>query len=152
MTYCTRADLVDRFGADAVHRAARRDVSFESSSPHADASADSEGRVIQCAIADAVDKINGHLRGIYPVPLSDVPTSIKRCAVDIAWYYLHPTNVPELVQTRFDDADKWLILISQGKVRLGVRNLNDTEATQPGVGKTAGFDGTRPKAFTGGKF
>ncbi|WP_175784235.1 gp436 family protein [Burkholderia ambifaria] len=145
MTYCTRTDLVERFGEAKLEQVTHRSDDFGTAPGPVD-----EQRVT-AAIEDADDEINGYLRGIYPVPLADVPKSIKRCAVDVAWYYLHANNVSELVKERYEAAIKFLRLIADGKVHLGVETP-DGDELQPGAANVSWFCGTRPKVFKGGLF
>lgn len=94
MTYCTRGDLVQRFGdreiADLLDR-------------NSDGQDDQQALVSRVADADAL--IDGYLGAKYAVPITgDIPQAIKLIACDIVRYLLWDDRAPEEVRRRYEDA------------------------------------------------
>jgi phage gp36-like protein len=102
MAYCTRVDLVDRFGEADI-------TDLESSRPNAVAE----------AIDDASALIDGYVAGRYPLPLAEVPVILKRIARDLVRYSLD-VDPNETVIKRRDEAVSYLKDLAQGKATLGV--------------------------------
>lgn len=109
MTYCTQQDLIDRYGeqelVELTDDAGRGIV---------------ETTKVTRAIDDAAAKVDGYLSGRYTLPLTVVPTALKRIACDLARYYLHDDQVPEIVRTRYEDACRFLEQVGTGRLSLGV--------------------------------
>jgi len=100
--YCSRTDLVERFGADVV----------------ADLEYDRPEAVAQ-AIADTTAVIDGYLASRYPLPLASVPAVIKAVARDLVRYALD-IEPDDIVQRRRDEAIKYLVAIQRGEMTLGL--------------------------------
>ena len=78
---------------------------------------------IESIIDEAEDKINNYLRPSYSVPLTTVPSSIKRYTLNITRFYLYDRRniqIPENVQLAFDEAIEDLKLLQQNKIKLSV--------------------------------
>lgn len=129
MTYCTRQDLVDRFGEREVILLTDRDGSTGMV----------VDEVLDRAIADAEAEIDGYLGGRYTVPLDPVPTSIRRVACDLARYYLHDQAPTDVVRQRYEDAVRFLRAVSRGEVTLGVSESGTP--IRPSEGAEIGSDG-----------
>jgi phage gp36-like protein len=106
----TLQDLIDRFGE-------RELVQLTNEQPRQDSVIDLA--VVTPAIDDAVGKVASYLRPVGLVGVDalgnvvytqsdDVPSELTRTTCDIARYYLYDNGVTETVETRFDDAIKWL--------------------------------------------
>lgn len=109
MPYCTKADLIERFGEDEL-QAIAHDVSGEIDTAAVDRACD-----------DASGEIDGYVSAAgYPVPLSPVPRIVTAYACDIARYRLYDEHASEQVQKRYDDAVKFLRSVSRGEVKLGI--------------------------------
>jgi phage gp36-like protein len=92
--------------------------------------------VVNNAIQDADEEIDGYLRGRYTLPLDTVPNLVKKISVDIAIYNLYTRkseNVPETREKRYANAVKLLKQINQGLITLG---NEDGDAPEPGQYKS----------------
>lgn len=108
MTYATQADLEARYGAEEVLQLADR---------NRDGVIDAG--VIDRALADADAEIDGYLGSRYQLPLATAPQIINVYACDIARYRLYSDAATEEVRKRYEDANKFLRLIAEGKVKIG---------------------------------
>lgn len=144
MNYCTQADLIERFGLDALIQATQRDGRFDMPRPDTP-----DERAVESALADATEEIDGYLRGKYTLPIRSIPKSLQRCAADIAFYYLHGNQVSDLVRERYEAALKLLGMICTGRVRLGV---TDDEGNTDPINLVEGFEGTRVEQYGGNVF
>ena len=109
MPYCTKADLIERFGEDEMLSLAH------------DQNGAMDDAVIDRACDDASGEIDGYVSAAgYPVPLSPVPRIVTAYACDIARYRLYDEQAQEQVQKRYDAAVKFLRMVSRGEVRLGI--------------------------------
>lgn len=95
--------------------------------------------IIEAAIEDADGEIDGYLTKRYAVPISPVPKAINKFSKDIAVYNLFSRiGIDEGSQeknylNRYNAAIKFLTLVAQGKVAIGV------EADSPAVAANTGF-------------
>ena len=81
------------------------------------------------AIAAADAEIDGYVGGRYGVPLSPVPTAIKRLSVDMAVYHLYSRRqeiMPETRQVRYDNCVRFLRDVAAGRVSLGIEPEPDS--------------------------
>lgn len=113
MTYATRTELEDRYGAEEL-------TQRESMLP--------SGAVAR-ALADADALINGYAAGRYVVPLSPVPDNVPRLAAAIARYYLLDAANTEQSRRDFEDAVAWLKDVAAGRVTLTTAAVSATPAT-----------------------
>lgn len=116
--------LIDRFGE-------RELIQISDRTGQADGVDDA---VANRALEDAGAEIDGYLAGRYTLPLSTVPRVLVNVACDIARYRLYDDRVTEAVQKRYEDAIKFLTLVSTGKVGLG---LDTNTAPVPSTGGPA---------------
>jgi len=100
--YCTRDDLVDRFGEGDI-------ADLEDGRPNAMAE----------AIEDASALIDGYVAGRYPLPLAEVPAILKRIARDLVRYSLD-VDPDDSVTKRRDEAVSYLKDLAKGNAALGV--------------------------------
>lgn len=141
MPYATQQALIDRFGESELIRL----------SDHEGTGAIDAG-VVAGKLADADAEIDGYLAGRYTLPLTTVPEALRRIACDIARYHLYDDRVTEAVQKRYDDAIKFLVLVSKGQVQLGVDTGGDTPQTGAAPEYYAGaqvFDARTLRDFIG---
>ena len=117
MPYATQQDLEDRFGSDELKRVADR---------NADGVIDAA--VVAKAIADADALIDSYLREVYALPLASVPGRLVRLATDLALFFCYPSNPPEDVQRRRDDAEAYLLKIAKGLVSLDIAGVEPAPA------------------------
>lgn len=81
-----------------------------------------DATVLARAIADADAEIDAYVSGSYAVPLSPVPSIIRKVSVDVAIYHLcsrRPVGMPDIRQDRYDSAIRLLKDISKGLVTIG---------------------------------
>lgn len=80
--------------------------------------------VIDLAIADAGELLDGYLRGRYSLPLVPAPGLLKTLAVDVAVWRIYSRRVrlalPEAIDARYKNAIKLLEQIQSGKINLGI--------------------------------
>jgi phage gp36-like protein len=109
MPYCTKQDVIDRFGENELMDLTDRDnmgVIVDS--------------VLDQAISDASAEMDGYLGGRYQLPLVTVPPVLKALCCNIARYKLYDEQASEQVTKRFDAAIKFLFSVSKGEISLGV--------------------------------
>lgn len=102
MTYATRSDLEDRYGADEL-------VQRESMLP--------AGAVAR-ALLDADAEVNGYVAGAYGVPLTPVPANIVRIAAAIARYRLLGDATTDQARADYEDAIRFLRDVQAGRATL----------------------------------
>ena len=102
MLYCTRADLIARFGeTEVVYLEAGRDDALNE------------------VIADASALIDSYLAGRYQLPLAAVPAVLMRISRDLVRYAAD--NAPDdTITRRRDDAVKFLESLAMGRITLGL--------------------------------
>jgi phage gp36-like protein len=115
MPYCSKQDLIDRFGNDELvqltddaNTGVINDV------------------VLNQAISDASAEMDGYLASRYQLPLANQPQVLKPLACNITRYLLHDESAGDQVTKRYDAAIKSLVNISKGIISLG---LTDTGTT-----------------------
>lgn len=111
MTYASQADLVTYAGETEIIQLTDR------SSPPAYVI---DAAVVAQALGEADDLINAHLATKYQLPLSQTPSLLKTCAIDIARYKLFRASPTDEVRTRYEEAMKTLRMISAGTMKLNV--------------------------------
>lgn len=131
MRYITRDDL-----ASAVSMTELVQLSNDQMSHYGSAEQPDWG-VVDRAIVYAAELIDGHISGRYTLPLESVPGILPQLATDIARFWLHQRRVngadfPKPVQAAYDNALKMLAAIRDGKIHLGIRNMEEpTGQLQP---------------------
>ena len=106
MAYCTKQNLIDRFGELELIQLTDRDNQGII-----------DDSIITQAIADADAEINGYLNR-YHLPLASVPSNLVRMACDIARYNLYDDAMVESVQVRYDSVIKYLGAVAKGLITL----------------------------------
>lgn len=135
MPYATEADMVKRFGEDELIALTDR------------ANAGSiDSAVLDSALSDAANTIDGYLAAKYPLPLVNVPDVLIRLCGDIARYYLYDENASDQVTKRYDDAIKDLTKISNGTITLGVPEAELPESSNTAEMQSAGSIWARDKS------
>lgn len=102
MTYASRTDLEQRYGADEV---AQRESVLTAGA-------------VDRALLDADAFINGYLATKYTLPLSTVPDNLPQVAAVIARYDLLGDAATERARDDYKDAVAWLKDIQAGRVQL----------------------------------
>lgn len=75
--------------------------------------------VINRALQDADDTINGYISARYTLPVAPVPAVLQRVACELARFYLYDDQVTDLIKDRHASNIKWLGEVSKGMVSLG---------------------------------
>ncbi|MBE0378507.1 gp436 family protein [Pseudoalteromonas prydzensis] len=121
MAYATITAMQQRFGErDLIYLSEREDGPVDVINT----------AVIEQAINDASDVINGYLAGRYELPLVTVPNLLEQFCCDIARYKLGTNDVPEHVETRYKDAIKFLMSVAKGELSIGVDALGQDAKVQ----------------------
>jgi len=107
--YCTKQDLIDRFGQDELV-----DLTQLNNTGVIDET------VLGQAIADASAEMDGYLGGRYQLPLDTIPPVLKALCCNVARYNLYDEQASEQVTKRYDAAIKFLFSVSKGEISLGV--------------------------------
>ena len=128
MTYCTQADLIERFGAAEITQLSDRA-----------GLGTLDSAVIDGAIADADAEIDGYLSGRYALPLANAPAVMSRLACDISRYYLFGHDVTDLVKERYDQAIAYLVKIATGVIGLGPEDPGPDSGTASVQSDTRAF-------------
>ncbi len=121
MSYATLSDLINRAGDVEVRQIADRD---RDGTPDPD--------VIEAAIRDGENMVNGYVAAKYAVPLASVPDLVRTWTVSIARYVLHRNTPPDHVRTDFEDAIKALKDVAAGRLVLPVAAGEEAPATVAG--------------------
>lgn len=77
-----------------------------------------DATVVETALGDATELVNGYVAGRYAVPLTPVPGVVRRWCCDIARFYLHKVAVPDVVNTGYEAALQSLREVAQGVMQL----------------------------------
>lgn len=121
MAYATITAMQQRFGErDLIYLSEREDTPANVINT----------AIIEQAINDASDVINGYLAGRYELPLVTVPNLLEQFCCDIARYKLGTNDVPEHVETRYKDAIKFLMSVAKGELSIGVDALGQDAKVQ----------------------
>jgi phage gp36-like protein len=126
--YCTRQDLIERFGerelVELTDRDGSRGVIVD--------------EILAQAMTDAAGEIDGYFGTRYSVPLATVPKAIQRIACDLARYYLYDDEAPKQVAQRHEDAVRFLRAIARGEVSVGPSESGERPVTTDGASITSG--------------
>jgi phage gp36-like protein len=122
MTYAVQADLVERFGEqEIIQLTDRKGIGVI------------DEDVLARSLQDADAEIDGYIGGRVTLPLTSVPKILVGYACDIARYKLYADDPTENVRNRYKDAIRFLELVGQGKLSLGVTTDNEPVVTAGGV-------------------
>lgn len=130
MRYITRDDLVA-----AVSMAELVQLSNDQMSNYG--MEEPDWNVVDRAIVYASELIDGYISGRYTLPLVPMPGILPQLATDIARFWLHQRRIntadfPKPVQAAYDNALKLLAQIRDGKIHLGIREVEEpTGELQP---------------------
>lgn len=114
MSYCIYTDLVERFGAKELSEL----TNMMGPCP-----------AIDDAINDATAEIDSYLAVRYSLPIaSPVPAVLKRCACELARYFLWDDNITDHIRQRYEDSITILKSIANGTM---VLPINGSSIQQP---------------------
>lgn len=129
MPYLTPAKMSELFGAQEM---------LELSQLYdPDAISIDEPRV-QANIDSAEAEVNSYLSIRYALPLTSVPLVLTEKTADIARYKLDSIRPRDDVRQRYEDAIKWLRLVCDGKIDLGLDDSGEEVAADAPVASRAG--------------
>jgi len=121
MAYATIAAMQQRFGErELIYLSERDDEPVDVINT----------AVIEQAITDASDVIDGYLAGRYELPLVTVPNLLEQFCCDIARYKLGTNDTPEHIETRNKEAIKFLTSVAKGELSIGVNALGQDAKVQ----------------------
>lgn len=145
MPYATAAELLMRFSSDEIAQRVDRGVPrlvtadlLAAVASNGDVAAFTAAElaraaqsmaVVQRALQDADDTINGYISGRYTLPLQPVPAVLARVACELARFYLYDDQVTDLIKDRHAANMKWLAEVSKGTVSLGADALSGVQPT-----------------------
>lgn len=135
MRYITRDDL-----AAAVSLPELVQLSVDVAGHYGAPPQEPDWTVVERAIVYAEELVDGYISGRYTLPLEPVPGILPQLAADIARFWLHRRRIntadfPKPVQTAYDNAVKYLAMIRDGKIHLGIRDAAESAGRlQPEVG------------------
>jgi len=128
VTYCTRQELEDAFGADVI---------AELEGERANAVAE--------AIADAAFQIDGYIAARYPLPLATVPGLLRTIARNLVRYSLD-IDPDDKVKARRDEAISYLRDIAAGRATLGLPQAAEPASLDTAQVESAGNVFARDKS------
>lgn len=120
--YATEADLEKRFG--------KRQLDELKSMHEVDVVEGEEPKpvdVVDVALQDADEEINGYIGSRYTLPLANVPSNLKRIACDIARYRLYSEQPLEHITKLYDDAIVFLKRVQDKKADLQILDEQSKE-------------------------
>jgi phage gp36-like protein len=83
--------------------------------------------VLDAAIADAEAEVDSYISVRYAMPLASVPDIVKSMTADVARYRLYDTEVPEIVEKRYDAALRLLRDVAARRASLD-KDINGNDA------------------------
>lgn len=117
MAYVSSDDMIARFGElEMIQLTDRANVVGE---------VDTD--VLDAAIADAEAEVDSYISVRYAIPLASVPDIVKSMTADIARYRLYDTEVPEIVEKRYDAALRLLRDVAARRASLD-KDINGNDA------------------------
>lgn len=122
MPYATLDDLIERAGESEIRQIADRDR---------DGTIDAD--VIESALRDADNLVNGWVGAKYTVPLASTPDLVRTWSVSIARYVLHRNKAPGHVKDDYDFAITSLKEVACGLIALTVAAGDDAPQVATGT-------------------
>ena len=144
--YATEDDLKKRFGA--------RQIDELKSMHEIEVTEGEEPKpvdVVEVALQDADEEINGYIGSRYSLPLANIPSNLKRIACDIARYRLYSEQPFEHITKLYDDAIAFLKRVQDKKADLQILDEQSKEIIDD---KPKNKPSTMPigTTYTGGVF
>lgn len=122
--YATVQQMTDRFGANLLVALTDR---------AAVATGLIDGAIVEKALNDASEVIDGYLASKYVLPLATTPGIVADLCQSIAIYKLHITQPDEKIVRDHQDGLKALRDIADGRLRVPVAGLDPTVTAGSGV-------------------
>lgn len=143
MTYATATELLTRFDATEIAQRADRGVprlvtaalmidiaaavAMDDYTDEEVARATTALAVVQRALQDADDTINGYISARYTLPVDPVPAVLARVACELARFYLYDDQVTDVIKDRHAANIKWLAEVAKGLVSLGADAISGVQ-------------------------
>ena len=145
MSYASYADMLGRFGDLEI-------AELTGSDPDDATQPDPGQPIVETALADASELVNGYAAGRYALPLAPVPDPVRRWACVIARYYLYGNSAPERVRKDYEDAVAALKDVAKGVIILQADGLvapvgNATGAAAQSAGPKKVFSAKSLKGY-----
>ena len=123
--YATFDDMLLRFGEEKLTQLTDRAMP-PSGQPDRD--------VVEAALKDATELVDGYAAARYRTPLSPVPAPVLRWCADIAFYYLHAAlpSVSQEVRKAYEDALAGLKVMGKGVIIFQAEGLPSEEVSATG--------------------
>lgn len=139
MTYATRADMEELWGADFVGDLLPADVIDDAAAVAA---------AIAGALVRAGEEIDSHLSARYPVPLATAPAVLVAPCANIAVYILanRHTALTNTIEDRYKHAVRLLERIAEGKAGLGADE--PSVSSDPDVAGSGAAFSANPRVFS----
>lgn len=115
--YCTLEDMVNRFDLNELIQLSNNSGQGVINS-----------QVVEAAIRDASNLIDGYISGRYTLPLTNVPAVLTKQCADIARYNLYDNAVSEVVEKNYKAALDYLMQVGKGHLKLGLST--DSQAAE----------------------
>jgi phage gp36-like protein len=112
--YCTVDNLVSRFSLEELVQLTDKSGSGVVNT-----------QVVETAINDASDLIDGYIGGRYTLPLSTVPKVLIGICASLARYNLYDNAVSDVVEKNHKAAIDFLTNVGKGHIRLGLSDTNE---------------------------
>jgi len=107
--YCTLQDMVTRFDLnELIQLTSQSDQQVINNT------------VVEAAIVDASNLIDGYIAGRYTLPLSVIPAMLTKFCADIARYNLYDNAVSDVVEKNYKAALDFLTNVGRGTLKLGL--------------------------------
>jgi phage gp36-like protein len=124
MNYASQDDMVDLFGYQEVVELTNLE------NPGANTI---DSVRLEKALDYASREVDSYLQATrYQLPLAVIPLVLRNKVGDIARYHLDSYRAREDVRQRYEDAIKWLQMLVQGKVNLGLDKLTEQQVNPSG--------------------
>jgi phage gp36-like protein len=133
MSYCSKQDLIDRYGSDELGQI----------------TTGTKGQIddtkITRALTDTDSLVNSYIAERYTVPVNPVPSALNAAACGIARYKLWVNKASDRVSQDYKDALAWLTQIAAGTASLADAQSAPTEQVSGASVKIV----ASPRKFTG---
>lgn len=120
--YATQQDMIDRLGQETLES-----LAWDSDAGALDTAA------VDRALTDAADEINARISKRYVLPLTSIPTLLKRVAVSLATYHLAgATTLSDDIEKRYNSSIKLLVSIAKGDADMGLPDAEKAQENKSG--------------------
>jgi phage gp36-like protein len=118
MPYCTKQNLIDKFGEPEL---------VQLTNPDSVSATTIDDTVLNNKIAAADARINRYITAY--LPLANVPADFEQIACDITRYFLYKDMPTDHVKREYDNAIAYLEKVAAGKIQIAPDTSGVTDAT-----------------------